>query len=113
MAGAKLPGFRRGGLFNRGYLTPSGASISYRQYRNLLEQEALVRKLEPAAYAELRRKQIDYQSIVNQMAKVRGEAIDRAIENATAGGAPPKRIAELKRQRRAVKSAAIKSPTRK
>lgn len=113
MAAARLPGYRRLAGPSRRYEGPGGERISYREYRHRLEAADAVHRLNAADLANRRKQQRAFNDIINQMAKVRARALDNAIENAQAAGSPPAMIKELQRQRRTVKSAAIKAPSRK
>lgn len=124
---ARLPGYRRKAGLSRRYVTPEGAEISYREYRARLESQGAVKRLNAAQLANARRRQREFNSIVRQMAKVRAQALDNAIENteaalerARAAGVEPglqdelqERLAMHRRLRRTVKREAIRSPARK
>jgi|SRR5579863_3259551 len=123
---SRLGGYRRLPGLARRYRSPSGEVISYRQYRTLLERSNLVHRLSAAELANARRRQRSFNDIVSQMAKVRGRALDNALENtraqmdaAIAAGENDvaadlaTQLMQLEDQRRTVKRAAIKSPSRK
>lgn len=126
----RIPGYRRKPGLSRRYLTPEGREISYRQYRTELERLGAVRRLEAVQLANVRRRQKEFNQIVRQMAKVRGQALDAAIENTEAAlervrlrqgydATSPdvqelaERLAMYRRSRRRVKQEAIRSPARK
>jgi hypothetical protein len=109
---ARLQGFRRERGSGRGYIGPNGERISYRQYRNLLEREGAVQRLDPVELANARRRQRAFNDIINQMAKVRSRALEHAIENAEELG-DDEAAEELRSELRHVKIEAIKSPSRK
>lgn len=109
---AKLAGYRREAGAARGYVGPGGERISYRRYRKLLEQSGAVERVSPAYLAVQRKRQREFNDIINQMAKVKRETLNRQIEYAEAHG--QKRKAEtLRKEIRTVKREAIKSPERK
>lgn len=108
----KLTGYRRGGRFNRGYVAPSGAEISYREYRKRLETAGKVTRLDALALAEQRRRQRTFNDIISQMAKVRSRTLVQQIETAQARG-QTKKAETLQTELRHVKSSAIKSDIRK
>lgn len=112
MARTRLPGYRRGGHYNRGYITPEGAEITYRAYRNRLEAAGAVQRLNPVDLANLRRRQSAFNRIVEQMVDVRGRAIDRAIDLAEEIG-EDEEADDLREQKRTLKRTVIKSPSRK
>ena len=110
----RLPGYyRREPGAARRYVGPAGERLSYRQYRARVEAAGRVERLSPVDLANARRRQRAFNDIINQIAKVRGQALDNAIDNAVAAGAPPETVRALRTERRTLKSAAIKSPTRK
>lgn len=107
-----LPGYRREPGTARGYISPTGERISYRQYRADVTAADLVTHLDAVDLANARRKQTAFNDIINQMAKVRRRSLDNVIENATAAG-DPELAAELAEERRTLKSQLIKSDARK
>lgn len=121
MARALIPGYRRLSGSTRSYEAPSGQTISYRQYRNIVEAEGAVRRLDALALANRRQSQRTTNDIIRQMANVRGRAIEREIESLEgqidAGfideGDVEEIIEELREERRTIKSRVIKSPSRK
>lgn len=109
---AKLPGFRREAGSGRGYITPEGDRISYREYRNRLEGLGLVERLEPLELANQRQKQAAFNDVVRQMAKVRRESLERQAEAAEEIG-DDEAAEEYRELAKRTKSEAIRSPARK
>lgn len=108
----KLPGYRRLAGAERRYATPEGGTISYRQYRNILERENLVQRLEAADLANRRRQQRQFNEIIKTMSNVRAKALDVQIAIAEERGDVGE-AHQLRIERRHVKSTAIKSDLRK
>lgn len=109
----RKPGFRRLPGPGRRYVSPAGEEISYRAYRDILERERLVQRLGAVELANARLRRREFQQIVNQMAKVQAEALDRAIAEGERAGLPRPELDLLKKQRRTVRQTAIRSPERK
>lgn len=109
---AKLPGFRREAGSARGYISPEGDRLTYRQYRSELVKQGLVQPLQPTQLANARRKQRAFNDIINQMADVRRRALEHAAELAEELG-DEEEAEDLREQMRTVKREAIRSPERK
>lgn len=108
----RLPGYVRRPGSRREYVTPEGEVISYRQYRKSLEAAGAVRHLEAADLANVRRRQEAFNRIIDQMARVRREAIEAQIEAAEEIG-EEEEADELREELRYVRRTAIRSPSRK
>lgn len=113
MAGAKLQGYRRGGSHGpRGYVTPEGEHITYRQYRARVEAAGLVERLDLPALAKRRKQQAQFNEIIKTMSNVRAKALDVQIAIAEERGDEGE-AHQLKIERRHVKQTAIRSDLRK
>lgn len=120
---ARLAGYRRRPGLARRYITPEGAEISYREYRARLEATGEVRRLSAEELANAQRRQREFNNIIRQMAKVRKQALENALENTEAAlqrtrdeaqrAELEQRIEMYQRLGRRTKQEAIRSPVRK
>lgn len=119
----RLPGYRRKAGLARRYVTPEGAEISYRKYRQRVETTGAVKRLSAEELANAQRRQREFNNIIRQMAKVRKQALENALENTEAALARTRdeaqraeleeRIQMYQRLGRRTKQEAIRSPARK
>jgi predicted CopG family antitoxin len=105
---ARLEGFRREAGTARGYVTPTGERVSYRQYRALLKTAGRVEPLDLATLANRRVKQAAYNDVVKRAVERKRDQIEKAIEFAEEMG-EDETVEDLQDELRTLKSATMKS----